>query len=296
MAVLSYREVIPRTYEHKLGGSPTAGRVFMATLNEPTSAKTVIDAIGIQLGNKHPDHSTLSCDSISVDEPDRYHSTVTYSYGIPDSNDPENPDSPPWLQPDQWSFSTSNISVACKQFYPFNNLPAIPNRAVPLTNTAGDTIYGQSRAESEIKMTISGSRLVFDLAKVRKHLNGINNSEWAGFPKHTVQFVGASASHDKIEWQGRVQNFWKVNIELIYRSSTHNIFLPSVGWNVIVNGKKLRAWTYIRERGVLSKVPAPHPVPLNIVGGFLCGPRQDQAPVWDGTQADSDEDTPYYGG
>lgn len=295
---LTFREVIPRTYDHKLGGSPTAGRVYMATVDEPMSQQAVIDAIGIQLGSGHPDHAGLICDGISVDEPDRHHVTVTYSYGIPDdeNNDPENPDAPPWLQADQWSFSSSNASVACKQHFPFNNPADTPNIARPLTNTAGDTIFGQSRAESELKITISASRLQIDLVEIRKHLNGINNAAWAGFPRHTVQFVGASASPDKLEWQGLVQKFWRVNIELIYRPSTHNLFLPNVGWNVIVNGRKQRAWTYITEKGVTEKVPSPHPVALNAAGGFLCGPRQDQASEWSGSTSDGDPDTPYYGG
>lgn len=298
MAILSYREVIPRTYEHKLGGSPTAGRVFMATLDGPTSATTVISGIGITLGSAHPDHTTLKCDSISVDEPDRFHATVTYSYGIPeeDSKDPEKPDNPPWLQADQWTFGTSNVSVACKDFFPADNPEGARNRQQALVNTAGDAIFGQSRAESEIKITISGSREKFELGKARQYLNGINNAEWAKFPKHTVQFVGISASPDKIEYEGAVKNFWRINIELIYRASTHNIFIPNVGWNVIVNGKKQRAWTYITERGVTEKVPTPHPVALNATGGFLCGPRQDQAREWSGSSNSGDDETPYYGG
>jgi hypothetical protein len=103
--------------------------------------------------------------------------------------------------------------------------------------------------------------------------------------------LGASASQDKIEWQGQVQTFWRINIELIYRPSTHNVFLPNVGWNVIVNGKKQRAWTYITEKGQVFKVPSPHPVSLNATGGFLCGPRQDNAGYWNGSSADGDDDT-----
>lgn len=298
MAILSYREVIPRTYEHKLGGSPTAGRVFMATLDEPTSAQIVIDAVGIQLGSPHPEHGSLVCDSISVDEPDRHHATVTYSYGIPEeeSNDPQNPDSPPWEKADKWTFSTSNVNVACKQYFPNDNPPNDINRQNPLVNTAGDAIFGQSRAESEIKITISASRQTFDLIDIKKYLNGINSKAWLGFPKHTVQFVGMSASEDKLEYQGQVKYYWRVNVELIYRASTHNLFLPNVGWNVLINGKLQRAWTYVTERGRTAKVPAPHPVALNASGSFLCGPRQDQGEKWSEVATDADDETPYYGG
>lgn len=298
MAVLGYREILPRTFEHRLGGQPTAGRVFVATVDSPTPTSTVVDAIGIQHGHIHPDHSTLSCDGISAEETDRQHVTVTYSYAIPDVED--NPDGdasqPPWLQPDVWTFGSSNASVACTEHFPFNNPVGQENMAVPLTNTAGDAIFGVSKAEAELKITITCSRQRLDLATLKKYINAINNADWAGFPKHTVQFVGFSASPESIEWEGIVERFWRISIDLIYRSSTHNLFLPNVGWNVIVNGKKERAWTYIQEDGQRAKVATPHPVALNAAGGFLCGPGQDGSVSWSAGTTTPDDGTDYFGG
>jgi len=297
MAVLGYREILPRTFEHRLGGKPTAGRVYVATVDEPTATSTVIDTIGIQHGDGHPDHSTLSCDGISAEETDRQHVTVTYSYGIPEGEDnPEgDPSQPPWLQPDVWTFGSTNASVACTEHYPFNNPVNQKNMAVPLTNTAGDAIFGISRAEAELKITLTSSRLRLDLVNLKKYVNTINNAAWAGFPRHTVQFVGFSASPDSIEWQGIVQRFWRLSIDLVYRSSTHNLFLPNVGWNVIVDGKKQRAWTYVEQDGQRSKVASPHPVALNAAGGFLCGPGQDGAPDYGGDTSYPDDGTDYFG-
>lgn len=293
MAVLSYREVLPRNYSHKLGGSPEASCVWIATLDGPTATATILDAIGIQHGTQHPEHINLTCDNITVDETDRHHATVTYSYALPgqEKDNPDDPTQPPWMQPDKWSFSTTNASVACTERYVgLGNA----NKA-PLANTAGDVIVGISRAEAELKITISGSRLTFDLAKTKTLVNTINSAPWAGFPTWTVQCVGVSATPDKLEWEGQVVNFWQVNTELVYRSTSHNIFLPNVGWNVIVNGKKERAWVYITEKGQRYKVPSPHQVALNGQGGFLCGQEQDDAANWNGDTNTPDDGTDYYG-
>lgn len=292
MAVLSFREILPRNYSHKLGGSPEASCVYVATLDGPTATDLILSAIGIEHGTAHPEFASLTCNSIQLDETDRFHATVTYSYAVPSPDDPENPDQPPWSQPDKWSFSTSNASVACTYHY----RGAGNGDVRALNNTAGDAIVGISKAESELKITISGSRLLFDLAAVKRYVNTINDAPWAGFPRHTVQCVGVSAQPDKLEWEGDIIPFWQINVELLYRSSSHNIRLPNVGWNVIVNGKKERAWTYITEKGVRYKVPSPHVVSLNAAGGFLCGQEQNEGQNWNGGTSVEDDGTDYYGG
>lgn len=292
MAVLSVREILPRTFSHKIGGSPEASTVWSATLDGPTSHSQILAAIGIYHGSPHPEHGNLSCDSIAVDEPDRFHATVSYSFGVPDPEDPENPEQPPWLQPDRWAFSTTNASVACMDHY----IGVGNGNRRALTNTAGDAIFGLSKAEAELKITISGSRLALDLSSVKRYVNTINNAPWAGFPRHTVQCVGVSASPDRLEFQGNVIDFWQINVELLYRSSSHNLLLPNVGWNVIVNGKKERAWVYITEDGERKKVASPHPVSLNAAGGFLCGQEQDDAANWSGGTSIVDDGVDYLGG
>lgn len=296
MAVLGYREVIPRTFEHRIGESPSATRVFIATVDSPTSSSEVIGAIGIQHGSRHPEYSALSCLSYSLDETDRQHVTVSYAYGVRETEEGEEGggDAPPWLQPDRWTFGTSNASVPCTQYFPENLPGGVDNISHPLVNSAGDAIFGVTRAEPELKITISGSRLEIDLPKYLLYVGAINKEKWAGFLPHTVQCVGFSASPDRLEWQGIVLDYWQINFELIYRPSTHDIFLPQVGWNVIVNGKKQRAWTYIEDNGIRERVPAPHPVALNEQGGFLCGPGQDEAQDWEGGTNTPDDGTSYY--
>jgi tryptophan synthase beta chain len=47
MAVLSTREVLPRTFTHRFGESPTAEIKYHATTDGPTNTQTVLNAIGI---------------------------------------------------------------------------------------------------------------------------------------------------------------------------------------------------------------------------------------------------------
>lgn len=291
--ILGSREIIPRSYEHRLGGSPTASRTFVVTVDEPVPSSQIVTALNIQHGTPHPDHNNLTCDGFTIEEQDRQHVQATFTYSVPEA-ETEDPSQPPWAQPDQWTFSSSNASVACTEHYPFNLPAGQENVGHPLTNTAGDVIVGISKAESELKITITGSRLELELSDLKKYVNCINESEWAGFPMHTVQFVGFSASPEKIEFDGESVNFWRISVDLVYRSSTHNIFLPNVGWNVIVNGQKQRAYTYITERGQRYKVPSPHPVSLNANGGFLCGQDQAAAAAWNGGTTVTDDGIDYY--
>lgn len=279
MAVLGAREVLPRTYEHRLGGSPTATRNFVCTLDAPTSAAEILLAVGVGVGVPHPEHVALRCESVAIDEPDRHHATVSASYAVPDPEDNPDPNQPPWIQPDSWSFSTSSGSIALTYYYPTAGDNAT-TRA--LKNSAGDVITGLTRPETEIKITISGARQFVDLREMKRIANTTNSLPWLGFPKHTVLCVGVSATPQRIEQNDIVLDFWQINVELVYRPSSHDLFLPNVGWNVIVNGKKERAWTYVSADGAREKVPTPEKVSLNLDGGFLCGPEQDDAANADG--------------
>lgn len=278
MAILGYREIIPRTFTHRVGDSPSATRVVAVTVDAPTPSTEIINTINIRHGDQHPDHTGLTCQEYSVDETDRHHVTVTYTYGVADKKEDEDPDNPPWLQPDTWTFGSGNASVACTTHYVTKGI--VTNAIKGIYNSAGDAILGLTKTEGELKISISGARLTLDLASYNGYVSTINSDTWAGFPKHTVQCVGFSATPQRLEFQGDTIDYWQITFELVYRSGTYNIWLPNVGWHVRVDGKKERAWSYLRDddTGELIKVPSPHPVSLNMAGGFLCGPAQDGAP------------------
>lgn len=268
MAVIGFREVLPRTYQHKLGDGPTASRTFVATVDAPTLTSEVIASVGIDHGAPHPDYSFLSCETIEAEETDRHHVTLTYGYAISESTS-EDPNQPPWAQPDSWSFGTTNSTIACTYYYPF----AKKNDSTrTLANMAGDVFTGITRPEAELKITISGARLTIKTSDLMAVVNAINDDVWAGFEPRTVQCVGISATPDRLEFEGAVLPYWRINAELLYRPSTHDLWLPHVGWNVLEDGNKVRAYLYADVDGQAVKVPTPQPVALDMQGGFRCPP------------------------
>lgn len=50
MSIINFREVLPRTFSHKFGESPTAERKFVVTLSEPVGHQQLLDAVGIYHG------------------------------------------------------------------------------------------------------------------------------------------------------------------------------------------------------------------------------------------------------
>lgn len=287
MAVLGHREVLPRTYEHKLGGQPTGSRTFIATVDEPTPSQVVLDAIGITHNSIHPEHSFLECDGFSVDEIDRHHVQCSYTYSLKQT-EIQGGELPPWLEPDQWAFSTGSGSAALTEYYDVK--PAGVDwlgASGPLMNTAGDVITGLTYSVAEAKITISSSRLTFDLNRVDTLTNAINEEQWLVFGYHEVQCTGISASPERLVWREQVVNYWRINTELNYRRDGYDLFLPNVGWNVIVAGKRRRAWTFVDEDGVRVRVPSPEKVSLNFAGGPLCGEEGDTIPTSYGGMGDS---------
>ena len=132
MAVINFREILPRTFSHKFGESPTATRVVNATLDGATNTQDVLNAIGIFHGALHPEYPYLVCTNGSVTETDAFHAEVTYTYEVPqEGTDEFQPN--PLSRPDVWTFSTGGAEVPCLYYYAGNGI-------APLINSAGDFI------------------------------------------------------------------------------------------------------------------------------------------------------------
>lgn len=271
MAILGIREVIPRTYEHRLGGSPTASRVFVATTDVPTASSDIIGAIGIEHGSKHPDHSLLECDGFSLNEQDRHHVEITYTYSLPAANKPDDPKQPPWLQPDTWTFSVGTVNDSTWQYYPTSENNVLLR---PLQNTAGDYFDPVEMLRPETKITISGARLELYTARLRFLCGVINSQPWLGFPRRTVLCTGMSASPAVLEWEDQIKYYWQIQTEFLVRRMTWDVELPNVGFNVKnALGKLERAYTYIHVDGSeKERVPTPNPIALDAFGWYKCPP------------------------
>lgn len=258
MAVLTVNEVIPRGYSHQFGGSPTASMVFVVTLDGvPTPQANIIGAVGYSLGDTHPEFSYLECNGIEVAETDKFHAEVSLSFFVRPADQPE-PGSVPWALPDVWSFSTGTGQSACTEHYPNagNFITA------PLTNKANDAYEGLVKSEPELRATIQGYRQLFPAMDAVRLTGALNDANFAGGAKHTWQCLGISGTPERQVAGTTFVEYWNISVELVYRQSTHNLFLPNAGLNYLANGvaaSKRRCWV-INDEG--EKVASAGPMAL----------------------------------
>jgi hypothetical protein len=225
MSIVASREVLPRTFQHKFGESPKAQRTYVVTVTQPANTQAILDNIGIRHGSGHPEYSYLICTNANLNEVDRHHVEVTYDYEVPARADRE---TNPLARLDVWSFSTGGGMVPALFCY-----AGAGNQVVPLTNSAGDIIEGLVRPEAEMRVTISGNRAEFNYAQAANITNCINGSPYLGGGPYTWLCAGISGQQQVEVVNGAELKYWSFVSELIYRESTHLMFIPNVGWNYL---------------------------------------------------------------
>ena len=303
MAVINFREVLPRTFSHRFGESPTAQLKYIATLDGPTPTQEVMDTIGIFHGAVHPEYAYLLCTNGDLTETDRWHAEITYTYEVPQEGTDEYEVSP-LARPDVWSFSTGGAQVPALFYY-------AGNQVAPLVNSAGDFFENITRPESELRVTISGNRPTFDYALAANVTNTLNNATYLGGAPYTWLCAGIQGQQQMEVVNGQQVKYYSFVTELIYRESTHLLFLPDIGFNYLaasennddpvgagegvdagdpaVEGKvaqagvqlitgrtarqaggvKKRAWVWhINNDNTKEKIPSANPVALNTNGSM----------------------------
>ena len=259
MAIISYREVIPRTASHKFGESPTAERKYIITVDEPTPTQNLVNAVGILHASAHPEFSYLKCLNIQVTETDRHHAEITYSYELPKQ---EELDPNPLARPDVWSFSTGGSQVPALVYYDGSG----NSNKKPLQNTAKDFFEGLTTLEAEVRASISGNRPTFPLANAAAVTNSVNSSSYLGGAAHTWLCAGISGQQATEVVNDVELRYWQITVELVYRASGHDLLLPNVGWNYLEGGEKKRVWVKDPESG--EKVASGSPRALTTAGGL----------------------------
>ena len=260
MAVLSYREVLPRTLSHKFGEAPAAERKYVCTLDEATGTQEISNTVGILHGSIHPEFSYLLCMNVAVNETDAFHAEVTYSYETVKDREPN-----PLARKDVWSFSVSSAAVPALFYYHGES----GNSDIrPLVNAAGDFIEGLQAVEGEVKATINGNRAAFPLAIAASVTNSINSAPYLGGAAYTWLCQGISAQQQTEVVNGAEVNYWAVSVELVYRSSGWIMKLPHVGLHYIESGQKRRCWVYEGQPGSSEKVDASSPQALTSTGAM----------------------------
>ena len=263
MAVLGSREILPRTFQHRLGEAPTASRVWNVTVSDHVAAQAAQQAVGVLLGLPHPDYPGIGITDISVEEQDRYHVQVRANYGVIDQEND--------FVTDKWSFSTGGAEVPALTYYAGNG----NNNLEALVNGAGDYFEGLTTSEAEVRATISWRRPNFPAALAAAVTNTINSEPFGFGAAHTWFCAGISAQQETEIEDGFVQFYWTGTSELIYRASGWNLLLPDIGFNFKDGADKVRAWVeFQQDDGTVERIPAANAMPLNE----------------DGTRRDPDQD------
>ena len=261
MAVLSYREVLPRTLSHKFGEAPTAEIKHVLTLDGPTPTQEMVNTVGIFHGSPHPEFSYLLCLNVAVSETDGFHAELTYSYESPQESTGGFQPSP-LARADIWSFSTSGISVPCFRYYNGSGNSDIK----PLINSAGDIIEGAQTIEGELKLSIAGNRQTFPIANAVAVTGALNSDSFLGAAAYQWMCHGISGQPAVEVVNGQEVKFWQVTAELSYKASGYQLYLPNVGWNFLDGGTKKRAHVVDPDSG--EKIASANVVALTEAGAI----------------------------
>jgi hypothetical protein len=261
MPVLSYREVIPRTFSHKFGESPTAEIKYHLTTDGPVSTQDALNTVGIFHGTPHPEYGYLLCDNGDLNELDRYHVEITYSYSVP-AIGTEDSDPNPLARADIWSFSTGGAAVPALAYFHGSGNGDV--RA--LVNSAFDFFEGAMTEESELRATISGNRAVFPVGVATQVTNCVNLDAYLGAQQYQWKCQGVSGQQQVEVVNGVEIKYWSVSVELAYRQSGWRLMLPNVGYNYLEGSERKRAYVIDSDSG--DKVASSNPVALNDNGSL----------------------------
>ena len=117
MAVLDHYE-LARSGEFRFGEAPGLERRFVCVVDNPgaTTFGQCVNAIGVDIGNFHPEYTWVPCTSAEVIEGyegSRYHIEVVYRYEM---NEELVENVNPLLRADKWRFETGGFFEICSLF------------------------------------------------------------------------------------------------------------------------------------------------------------------------------------
>jgi hypothetical protein len=262
MPVLSYREVIPRTFSHRFGESPTAEIKYHLTTDGPVGTQEALNTVGIFHGTPHPEYGYMLCNEGALNELDRFHVEVTYSYSVPAIGTEDSAPNP-LARADIWSFSTGGAAVPALTYFHGSGNGDV--RA--LVNSAYDFFEGAMTEESELRATISGNRALFPVGVAAAVTNCVNLDPFLGAQQYQWKCQGISGQQQVEVVNGAEIKYWSVSVELAYRQSGWRLMLPDVGYNYLEGGRRERAYVLDPEDKT-TRLPSSNPVALNSNGSL----------------------------
>lgn len=294
MSVVSWREILPRTFSHSFGGAIECERTFALTLDGPTSNQDCLNTVGITFGDSHPEYPGIYCLSGDLTETDFYHAELTVGYGIIDPNaannaganggaggagggggggggsgdDGNGPILNPLARPDVWNFSSSTAEVPCNDAW--NDGPK-STRAAPgsmdyinavtkqaIVNTVGDHMWsGLTKTVGQTKATIKANRAVFSWSQAQAVTGKINAYRWLDSAPGSWMCTGVSGTPQAEVVNNERIGFWEVNVELTYREGGYILPLINEGLNYM--GFDATKGKLVKRRAFVSVEGMPEP-------------------------------------
>jgi hypothetical protein len=221
----------------------------------------VLNTIGIFHGASHPEYGYLLCTEGALNELDRFHVEVTYSYEVPAIGTADSAPNPV-ARRDIWSFSTGGSAVPALVYYEGGGNGDLR----PLVNSAFDFFEGAMTEESELRATITGNRLVFPIGVAAQVTNAVNSDAYLGAQPYQWKCQGLTGQQQVEVVDGVEIKYWSVSAELAYRQSGWRLMLPNVGWNFLEDNEKKRA--YVTDSETDEKVASANVVALNSNGSI----------------------------
>lgn len=276
MSVINFREVLPRTFENRLGSNPSATRKFVCTTDGPTSVTDISAALGIPQGSPHPEATYLLALDASFTEPDMYHAEVSISYGMPaEAGTGSASWSPnPLVRPAVWSYSTTGATVPVEDY--FEGTGSTASSLKPLVNSAGEPLLGVTTQIGELKVQIQVNRPTFDYGAAIAGTGAINNAPYLGAPAYYWQCQGISGQPQTEAVNGQQIRFWSITANLVYRQRGWVAQLLDTGYNCIQPTGGLGPCKVLAEGGVID---ASMPMALNADGTQALSGSDGKIPV-----------------
>lgn len=259
---------LPRVFENELAGRPRAVRSWAITLssdtlqNNPTTHLAVLTHADIALSNygtAHPEFSWLGARKVTITErhdDSPYHILLVAEYGVVSANELLSPLS----RSPEWSFESQPAQVAALTYW-----DGATRR--PLTNAAGDYFEGLMADEQMVRARIKKNLANFAaVTPLIAATNKINSDQYLGCAVNTWKCAGVNTEFTTEVYNNTTHSYWATTIELQFRQSGWNLYLPNVGWNYIDAGQKRRSMVFDFENG--EWVASANPVGLTLQGGL----------------------------
>ena len=202
----------------------------------------------------HPVHTALKLRKIIINErfeDNPYAIEVVTEWGLVTDDELLTPTA----RASQWAFESQPGQIPALWYY--------DGFLRPLTNSAGDFFPGLVTDESlvRIKVQRNFTSVPYNWLALQNH---VNSATYLGCGPNTIKVVAVDVVRNAEEWNNSYQEYYTATASMLYRQSSHLLYLPDVGFNFIDGGQKRRGMVFDAQNG--EWVPSANPIALNGFG------------------------------